>query len=114
MHRFIPALALGLALAGCEHFTPQEHFAPMESVRSVQPDMNQAQVLSLLGAPGQRHVQGTQEAWEYCFNGWMVDDYVLIWFDQGSVVGTEMDGDAELGHCSPFLEAFSWDNAPSS
>lgn len=88
--------------------------APIEPLNTIELGMTKAQVSSIAGSPTHRHVKSTREAWEYCHNGWFVDDYALIWFDGDRVVGSELRPDYEIGLCKTMEEAFDWSRAPST
>ena len=107
MMRLAATLLLITVISGCQSF------APIKPLDSIELGMTKAQVSTLAGSPTRRHYQNTHEAWEYCVNGWLVDDYALVWFDGDRVVGKEVLADYEFGHCVTRDGSFSCENAPS-
>lgn len=92
--------------AGCEHF------AAPKRVTELAPGMTQVDVLAAVGAPDRRQVRDGEEAWEYCINGLVVDDYLLVRFEDGKATATAVEPDLEFGHCQPAFDAFRWEEAP--
>ena len=108
MHKVLVLTFATVMLVGCGHFGPRENVAALSS------GMTREQVAEVLGAPLARHLKDAQEAWEYCINGWVVDDYVVVWFDGAESTGTLVELDSDAGHCSSLSRVFDWDMAPSS
>ena len=107
MTRLATILVLTTAISGCQTF------GPIEPLGEIEMGMTKAQVSTLAGSPTHRHYESAREAWEYCVNGWLVDDYALVWFDGDRVVGTEVLADYEFGRCRTTEGSFNWDDAPS-
>ena len=107
MLRLVAVLALITGISGCQSF------GPIEPLGSIEMGMTKAQVSALNGSPTYRHYESAREAWEYCVNGWLVDDYALVWFDGDRVVGKDVHADYDFGRCRTSDGSFSWDNAPS-
>jgi len=107
MFRLLASMLLILSASACQTL------APIESLNNIEIGMTKAQVANLAGAPNHRHIKSNQEAWEYCHNGWLVDDYSLIWFDGDSVVGKELQPDYEVGLCVSPEKNFDWSRAPT-
>ena len=108
MIRTILATIVCVLTAGCEHFEPRENF------QALGPGMTKEQVAELVGAPNQRHLDGQREAWLYCVNGWIADDFVIVLFEEGSVRDAVVDLDGNPGHCDSQLAEFSWEDVPST
>lgn len=107
MLRVVAAVALLVAVSSCQTF------APIESLETIELGMTKAEVSKLAGSPTHRYHDDDREAWEYCANGWFVDDYALVWFDGDQVIGKELVEDYEFGHCQTRNESFDWSNAPA-
>ena len=108
MFRLVTVLVLTVTASACQTF------ASVENLASIEFGMTKAQVSKLAGSPTHGHLEAEREAWEYCVNGWIVDDYALVWFDGDQVIGKNLLEDYEFGLCRSSDEAFSWENAPSS
>ena len=108
MPRIIAVIVISLLLLGCEHFSPRPGF------KAVEAGMTPAQVAALVGSPLARHARDDLEAWQYCVTGWLVDDYVVVWFQGSTVIDKHIELDDELGQCSVRLATFSWDQAPGA
>ena len=108
MLRLVATMFLIVGISGCQTF------APVESLQTIELGMTKTQVSKLTGSPTHRHLEADQEAWGYCVNGWLVDDYMLVWFDGDRVVGKELLNDYEFGRCRARDESFDWNQAPSS
>jgi hypothetical protein len=108
MCRGLIVVVTSLMLLGCEHFEPCENFAAVSS------GMSREQVTELVGAPLARYEKDDQEAWEYCVDGWLVDDYVVVWFDGSESAGTLVEFDTDAGPCSSPSGRFSWDLKPDA
>ena len=79
----------------------------------LKPGQSTVEVSAVLGSPEHRHFDGSREAWLYCFRGASVDDYVVAWFDDATLVDVNVQDDYIWGFCSLQFESFSWDQAPS-
>ena len=68
----------------------------------------------MLGTPHRMEISGTREAWIYCFDGALIDEYVVAWFDQDALADTQFVHDLDFGACQHELDAFSFEQAPKA
>ncbi len=103
---------IALMLAGCARLgiVGPGH----ELAAQLEPGNTTVQVSAVLGSPELRHLDGTREAWLYCFRGASVDDYLVAWFDNARLVDVDVQDDYIWGFCARQFDAFSWDQAPAS
>lgn len=108
--RAVLCLTVTLLCTGCAQL---ELFGPYQA-RSDRLEVGQSMVeaTAIAGEPLRSHEDGTREAWEYCHRGVFVDEYLVIWFDETRVVGSDVVYDYEMGPCRRAFEGFSWDQAP--
>ena len=74
------------------------------------------QVLKILGPPGDRQLQGSNEAWQYCETtgaGFGYHDYRIIWLYNGKVTGFTSYKSARGGSsCVKEIRPVRWEEAP--
>ena len=102
------ACALAVLLTGCA----KELFE--DQVSRLDQGMDTVTVSSVLGAPQEIARRGTEEAWQYCWQGITEDGYVVAWFDDGVLQDWEMRGKLVFGNCEPLFDTLVWpeDRAP--
>ena len=75
-------------------------------------------VLSVMGAPDDRQLRGSEEAWQYCQTGagFGYHDYRVVWFSEGKVVGItsyKATGAQAAGKsCVAAIREVDWREAP--
>lgn len=72
-------------------------------------------VLSALGVPDDRQMNGQNEVWQYCQTGagFGFHDYRMIWFRMGKVVGITSYKSTRAGTlCSSSIKEVRWEEAP--
>ena len=72
-------------------------------------------VLSAMGVPDDRQMNGTNEVWQYCQTGagFGFHDYRMIWFRKGIVVGITSYKSTRAGTlCSSSIKEVRWEEAP--
>lgn len=75
--------------------------------------ISKADVMALMGAPGDRSFRGKGEAWQYCSTGFASDDYITVWFYNGIVEGLTTYSRAEaFGICTQTFSNIDWGQAP--
>jgi hypothetical protein len=73
--------------------------------------MTNAEVVEILGTPGNRQFQGENEAWQYKSYGMLEDDLHVVWFFAGKVIGYTTESRKDL----PFgfdYKRINWEQAP--
>jgi hypothetical protein len=81
----------------------------------IEPGMTQNQVLSVMGTPGNRQFEGSNEAWQWCRTGWEMtgDSYIVVWFYRGYVTGMNSYKNFQYGSCSAFYRTINWEERPN-
>ena len=102
--KLLASLVIMLSLAGCQTVSTKQVL--------INPGQTKEEVASIMGAPGNRQFMGSKEAWQYCSAGMFADDYVLIWFEDGHVIGMNTYGNDKEGSCSSFYKNINWKEAP--
>lgn len=70
-------------------------------------------VMNILGMPGNKQFNGKNEAWQYCSTGLFTDNYVVVWFYDGTVTGmTTYSQSYGNGNCNKFFKSINWNDAP--
>lgn len=105
-------VALAGALCGCA----TTGTAPKEALQSVQPGMKRAEVIALLGEPGNRSFREDVEALQYCRKAGPVADYLefdTVWLRNATVAAytTARRKIILASSCSNF-PAVDWSQAP--
>ena len=75
------------------------------------------QVLSIMGPPDDRQLQGENEAWQYCQTGagFGYHDYRTIWFFRSKVTGINSYKSARPGSsCMTDIRPIKWEEAPNT
>ena len=75
------------------------------------------QVLSVMGTPDDRQLQGESEAWQYCQTGagFGYHDYRTIWFFRGKVTGINSYKSSRPGSsCMTDVRPIKWEEAPNT
>ena len=70
----------------------------------INPGQSKNDVLSIMDTPDNRQFYKNQEAWQYCSTGAFVDDYIIIWFENGLVTGMNSYKNSLTGLCSSFFK----------
>jgi len=73
--------------------------------------MTKAQVIDILGTPGNRQFHENYEAWQYKSYGMLEDDLHIVWFKDGIVTGYTTESRKDL----PFgfdYKRIDWERAP--
>ena len=79
----------------------------------IHPGSTKSEVMSILGAPGDRSFKGKGEAWQYCSTGFSHDKYITIWFYNGIVEGlTSYTRTDAIGSCTQTFSSVDWGQAP--
>lgn len=86
------------------------------SVRSrmarINPGMDKAEVIAIMGNPGDRQFNGNLEAMQWCSTGNFSDDYVIVWLRDGKVTGMNSYNNTVAGMCSGHYRTVRWEDAP--
>lgn len=72
-------------------------------------------VLSIMGTPDDRQLQGQNEVWQYCITGagFGYHDYRVIWFRNGMVTGiTSYKDHTPASSCVGHFKTIRWEDAP--
>ncbi|NRA30506.1 MAG: hypothetical protein HRU11_09605 [Parvularculaceae bacterium] len=97
--------ALCLTLAACA----SRGVTTLSAISAVEPNMSRQQVISLLGQPGRRDLNGPYEALLYCRTGWVSDEYIAIILHDGVVTGTQRYNDGVAwGSCAGWFPGVDW------
>lgn len=75
------------------------------------------QVLSVMGTPDDRQLQGENEAWQYCQTGagFGYHDYRTIWFFRSKVTGINSYKSTRPGaSCMTDIRHIKWEDAPNA
>ncbi len=102
MLRTITACTLAALLTGCA----KDLFE--DQVSGLSQGMNTVQVSGVLGAPQEVHRRGTEESWQYCWQGVTQDGYVVTWFDEGVLQDWEFRPSFVFGNCPALMESLVW------
>ena len=72
-------------------------------------------VLNIMGPPNDRQFQGKDEAWQYCNTGFVNDSFVVVWFHDGKVTGTNSykDSVGNIGFCDSHIRTINWEDKPN-
>ncbi len=105
------AFAVILLLSGCAASTSLP-----EKTLEIQQGHTKADVLRVLGSPGNRQFREDDEAWQYCATAFDKDSFVIVWFHEGIVTGmttyTHGPEAGYIGDCSQGYRTIEWDDAP--
>jgi hypothetical protein len=74
-------------------------------------------VLKIMGAPDDRQLKGSDEAWQYCQTGagFGYHDYRTIWFSEGKVTGvTSYKSSRAASSCTTDIKQINWHEAPDA
>lgn len=76
-------------------------------------DDDKQKVLSIMGTPDDRQMQGKQEAWQYCISGagFGYNDHRVVWFNNGYVTGITSYKSHQTG-CVSGIRQVRWEDAP--
>ncbi len=74
---------------------------------------DKSRVLEVMGPPGDRQMEGDNEAWQYCISGagFGYNDHRIIWFKSGHVTGITSYRTTRSG-CSGAFKTIKWEDAP--
>ena len=78
-------------------------------------DDDKQKVLSIMGTPDDRQMQGKNEVWQYCVTGagFGYHDYRIIWFQNGLVTGiTSYKDTTPASSCTGHFKTIRWEDAP--
>ena len=70
-------------------------------------------VVGILGAPQDRQLKDSHEAWQYCVSGagFGYNDHKIIWFNNGVVSGLTSYRSSRSG-CEGAIKTIRWEEAP--
>ena len=79
----------------------------------INPNDDKARVLEIMGTPGDRQMEGQNEAWQYCISGagFGYNDHRIIWFNSGRVTGITSYRTTVSG-CTGGFKTIRWEDAP--
>lgn len=83
----------------------------------INPGDTKDQVITALGTPDDRQLQGLDEAWQYCQTGagFGYHDYRVVWFYDGRVTGlTSYKSTRPGASCRTDLQPIRWEDAPDA
>lgn len=83
-----------------------------EQVAQVNPGMSSSEVMTLLGAPGDRSFREHAEAWQYCRDGAFSDAYQTVWLVDGVVTSLTSHTLPPRGPCDAYYRSVDWGQAP--
>lgn len=75
------------------------------------------QVLSVMGPPDDRQLNGENEAWQYCQTGagFGHHDYRVIWFQRGKISGiNSYKSSRPASSCVTDIRPIKWEDAPNT
>lgn len=73
------------------------------------------EVIKIMGTPENRQTKRNLEAWQYCKTSFGVYNFVIVWFADGKVSGTNtlnVDGKA-FSFCTSEFRTIRWEDAPT-
>lgn len=107
LQRILLALAASAALAGCAT-------DPATLSATINAGDTLDQVRQVMGPPQDRHVNGPDEAWQYCGTGAWRDGFVAIFFRDGKVTRLRPYNDSAMnvGSCTQHFKAIQWGGQP--
>lgn len=79
----------------------------------IQPGMNRADVVQILGAPQNRSFKENAEALQYCTTGAISDQYVNVWLVDDEVIALTNYTDESGFLCSGDMREIDWGQAPA-
>ncbi|ESQ84991.1 hypothetical protein [Asticcacaulis benevestitus] len=107
MKRIITAALVGALLASAPAYAGSQKELAQSALIEVGND--KLTVLGIMKDPGNRELNGNQEAWQYCARSGAINKFVVVYFKDGKVEKMATYTKKWLGGCGGQYKPVKWD-----